>query len=300
MFSLQQLSAGWHWFFHAPEPVASLCLFRVVFGLLLVINALLLIEDAQVLLGPRGIFPYADFTRLYRRGRMTLFDALPDTPAVVGWIVMVHLAASVGVMIGLWTNVSAIVAWIMLVSLHHRSPGSFHGGDTVMRLMLFHLCFTPSGYALSCDAYLAGRDPIAAMNAAPGSLWAMRLMQVQVSIIYLWTTHWKLRGRMWREGTAVFYAIGNKSFQRGRLPNFMLRPLPMKLATCASLIVEGSLGTLIWVREFRHPLVLAGLALHLGIEYCMNLQLFGWTMCCCLLLFLNPTDVASWIEFAFG
>lgn len=90
----------------------------------------------------------------------------------------------------------------------------------------------------------------------------------------------------------------NKSFQRGTLPLFLLRPLPKKLATYAALWIEGSLGTLVWIREFRHPMVFAGLALHLGIEYCMNLQLFGWTMCCCLLLFLQPDDVARWIEFA--
>jgi hypothetical protein len=279
MFTLWQLSEGWQWFFHRPEAVASLCVFRIGFGALLAINALVLINDAQVLLGPRGLFPYKEFSRSKRHARMTLFRVLPDSPATVGWIVVGHLVASLMMMVGCCTTVSAGLAWVTLTSLHHRSMGSFHGGDTVMR---------------------SGRDLIAALSDAPGSPWALRLMQIQLSIIYLWTTHWKLRGEMWRNGTAVYYAVQNKSFQRVSLPRCLLQPLPMRLAAYATLVIEGALGTLIWVSELRHPLVLAGLALHIGIEYCMNLQLFGWTMCCCLLLFVSPELVVYCLAFIFS
>jgi hypothetical protein len=34
------------------------------------------------------------------------------------------------------------------------------------------------------------------------------------------------------------------------------------------------------------------------LEYFLNLQLFGWTMMCCLLLFVSPTDLMSLLRLA--
>ena len=45
---------------------------------------------------------------------------------------------------------------------------------------------------------------------------------------------------------------------------------------------------LIWIKELRHPLVVLGILLHLGIDYALNLQLFGCLMIVCLLLFVDP------------
>jgi hypothetical protein len=296
MVSLHQIFDAWHYFFHAPEPVATLCLFRVLFGLLMVVDALLLAGDAQSLIGPRGIFPYHEYVRTYQRSRMTLFHLLPDTPRSVGWIVVTHLISAIFVTIGLYTKLSAAVALVTLISIHHRSPASFYGGDTVIRLMLFQLCFSHCGHALSIDAWIHGRDAFAAMADAPGSPWAMRLMQIQLSIIYLWTTIWKLNGVMWRSGTAIFYAIQNKSLHRGNLPRWMLRRFPMKIVAYSALVTEGALGTLVWIKEFRTPTVFVGIVFHLCIEFCMEIYLFEWIMCVCLLLFLDPIQVAAWFH----
>lgn len=65
-----------------------------------------------------------------------------------------------------------------------------------------------------------------------------------------------------------------------------MSPLFIKIATWGTLVVESSLGSIIWIEECRFWVVLAGVLLHLQLEYIMNLQLFGWTMIACLLLFL--------------
>ena len=72
----------------------------------------------------------------------------------------------------------------------------------------------------------------------------------------------------------------------------------IRLATWGTILIELGLGTAIWVKEFRFAILLCGLAFHLVLEYFLNLQLFGWTMMCCLLLFVSPTDLMSLLRLA--
>ena len=44
------------------------------------------------------------------------------------------------------------------------------------------------------------------------------------------------------------------------------------------------------LRDLRYPVLLAGVMLHLGLEYSMNIQLFQWVMLTALVLFIDPRD----------
>jgi hypothetical protein len=72
----------------------------------------------------------------------------------------------------------------------------------------------------------------------------------------------------------------------------------IRLASWGTIVIELGLGTLIWVKEFRYVVLVGGVAFHLVLEYFLNLQLFGWTMLCCLLLFVSPADLVSWLRLA--
>ena len=60
--------------------------------------------------------------------------------------------------IGFQTRIAVPLAWLSIVSLHHRNPVSFNSGDSVQRLLVLLLCFTPSGTALSVDCWLSNED----------------------------------------------------------------------------------------------------------------------------------------------
>jgi len=72
----------------------------------------------------------------------------------------------------------------------------------------------------------------------------------------------------------------------------------IRLATWGTIVTELGLGTAIWVKELRFAILLCGLAFHLVLEYFLNLQLFGLTMMCCLLLFVSPTYLISLLRLA--
>ena len=83
MISLQQFCDGWNYFFHNPEPYTSLGMFRIVWGALLICNALLLWPVAIRYFGPAGILTASRHQQVFGKGRFSLFQLLPDTDNTV-------------------------------------------------------------------------------------------------------------------------------------------------------------------------------------------------------------------------
>ena len=123
-------------------------------------------------------------------------------------------------------------------------------------------------------------------------------MQLQVSIIYLRAGLAKLCGASWLNGSAAYYATQVQEYRRFPIPRVLIGAFWIRLATWGTILIELGVGTVIWVKEFRFAILLCGFAFHLVLEYFLNLQLFGWTMMCCLLLFVSPTDLMSLLHLA--
>lgn len=280
MMAFEQFADSWNRFFFEPIPATQLAVFRILFGGLLTLNSLLMFRTWRTFLAPGGIFPPPSNGET--SSRLNLFRWLPDTAAVVACVLVLHGLACVALTIGCCTRLSALVAFVTLVSIHHRNPTILHSGDGVLRIMTFLLIFSPSGSTLSVDSIISS----AGEGVPLVSPWSLRLMQIQVAMIYLRSVYWKLRGPLWRNGTATFFATQVESYRRFQLPNFVRKPAMYAIATWMTLIVESALGTLIWVGDIKHAVILTGILLHLSIEAFLNVQLFGWTMMVCLLLFV--------------
>jgi len=285
---LRTVADAWNAFFHAPEPAYTIALFRMLFGLLLLTNAALFARDAHIWVGPSGVLSHEQYSRIYGHSRLTLLRYLPPTNASVTAVLVAHAAAAACVTIGLMTRWSAAVAWITLASLQHRNPLVGYGADDVMRIMCFLLAFSRAGEVLSIDAWWRARQ---GGHATPGTPWCTRLMQLQVSIVYLQAFLSKFSGRSWLTGSAVYYAIEVPKYQRRRLPAFARNLFWSRILTWSTIGIEFAVGALIWIRELRLPTLVAGVVLHLGMEVFMNLYLFGPTMIVCLTLFLDPYAV---------
>jgi hypothetical protein len=58
-----------------------------------------------------------------------------------------------------------------------------------------------------------------------------------------------------------------------------------------TLLLEFSLGVLIWFRRLRYPLLLIGVLFHLCLEYALNLPMFEWDVLSAYVLFVDPADM---------
>lgn len=276
---------AWNAVFYAREPATTIALFRVLFGLLLIANALLFVRQARLWIGERGVLPRERYLEAFGHSRFTLLAYLPGSDAWVFVILGLHVLAATSLVLGFATRCSAAVVFITLVSIQHRNPLVLYGADHVLRLMSFLLIFSRAGEVWSVDHWLMAR---AGQQALEGTAWCSRLMQLQVSIVYFKAFVSKLGGETWREGSAVYYAVEAAGFQRARLPRFARGLFWSRLATWWTLAVEFALGGLVWIPGPRYPILLAGVGLHLLTDVFMNLQLFGVTMIVCLTLFIEP------------
>jgi len=76
---LSRVDSEWQHFFHEPQAVATLCLFRVLFGLVLVFNGCTLLPFARDFCGPFGMVGTKRFAKEYPQPRVSLFYLLPAT-----------------------------------------------------------------------------------------------------------------------------------------------------------------------------------------------------------------------------
>ena len=295
LIPLATLEQAWREFFFTPEPAVTVAAFRILFGVILVVHGLLLWPHASLWYGPQGFLPYKQYFQIYGRSRFTIFRFLPDSDLTAKVVLAVFITAAVSLSLGILTTVSASLTFVLLVSIHNRNPAVLHGGDDVLRVMVFLLIFSSAGADLSVDRFALSGQPFVGEYTSP---WVLRLMQLQVSIIYLRAGLAKLGGAAWLEGSAAYYATQVQEYRRFPLPTVLANAFWIRLASWGTILIELGLGTVIWVKELRFAILLCGFAFHLVLEYFLNLQLFGWTMMCCLLLFVSPTYLMSLLRVA--
>lgn len=289
------------WF--APISPVPLGLYRLVFGFLVLAYGLLLFPDRFTFFSERGVVNTAAADAYNALSppapRLTLLHG-PGADAWLTPFFLVFLLAALCLAVGYRTRLAAVLVFVGLNALHNRNPLIHNGSDLLMGIMAGYLVLAPAGAACSLDRLgrvLRGQEGAAPPPVVP---WALRLMQVQVCLVYLSSALSKLSGPLWRDGTAVYYAL--------RLPECARFPVPfidaghlwlVNLLTYGTVATELSLALLIWVPGLRLYVLAAGALLHLGIDYGLNVPLFSPLMVASYLLFLTPADLArvrAWLQ----
>lgn len=293
---------GWNTFFFAPQSPTPIALYRVFYGALNVVNLLMLRRDWLTWYGTHGFVTLATIDRV-RPLRISpaiwpdfgLFPLLPHTDAAVVAFYWMFLAFAICLTIGFMSRLSSIVVYVCFMSLYARNPFITNGGDQLLHLAGFFLMFAPAGAALSVDRLLRVWRGVEGPTIAPRAPWAQRMIQIQISIMYVSTVWWKTMGTTWLDGTAIYYARQSIQFRRFPVPG-LTNLLMVRLATWSALCIEGAGGTLIWLRDLRYPVLLALLALHVGLEYALNIPLFQWIVLTTLVTFVYPEDFTRALE----
>jgi uncharacterized membrane protein YphA (DoxX/SURF4 family) len=247
--------------------------------------------------GPHAVTSLGTTQKLLHGPSMSLFEILPQTDLAVNIFFWAFLACAVMLMMGFMSRFTAVAVYMCIGSIEMRNGFILNSGDTLMLVCGFFLMFAPSGAALSVDHWLRIRRGKEDAGVPLFSPWAQRMLQIQTAIVYFATFYWKTLGILWMNGTAVYYALRLEDFHRFPLPplhNLFL----IKSLTWLTLLIEFSLAVLIWFKELRYPVLLAGLCLHLGIEYAMNIPLFEWMIVATYVNFIDPEDLSrTWTWF---
>jgi hypothetical protein len=169
------------------------------------------------------------------------------------------------------------------------NPLPLSGAHHVFVALLFCLMFANCGRVLSVDAWL--RRETASAGIGTNAIWPLRLLRVQVALVYLNSGLWKLFGPTWRDGSAVLDVLGLNVFHRFPVD------LPNSFEWVATI---ATYGTLLWEISFPllmfHPLtralaLICGVGIHLGLWATLELGTFSGLMIASYVAFLEPTTV---------
>lgn len=127
------------------------------------------------------------------------------------------------------------------------------------------------------------------------SLLGQRLIQVQLAIIYWSAFSAKLYGASWLDGSAVYYAT-HRLFMRFPVPYLFDHLWTCCLLSWGTLLIEFSLCFLVWIKELRYLILLAGVILHLGLDWSLVLPQFEFVMLSCYWCFVDEKDLQKWMQ----
>ena len=276
------ISRAWQRFWFEPASTSTLGVVRIAFGLVAFGWVASLAPDLIAFFGRRGVVPVQPSNRFWIG---VLSPSAPDWAVFVVWALA--LVAAACLVAGFWTRLASLIVFVGILSFERRDPFLFNAGDVLIRNLAFYIVLAPAGAALSVDAWRRARDRFWEFpKRAP---WALRLIQIQLAVVYASTVWAKVRGNDWNDGSAVSYALRLTDLARFHVPNFISTNVTVtNLMTFGTLAVEASLAVLVWNRKARPWVLAAGAIMHIAIAINIMIGFFTMAMLTAYLAFTPP------------
>jgi len=195
-----------------------------------------------------GVYPRDAVVEKWSEGtyweRLWAFTSFHMASGELAWQAFLFVVTAVfalALIVGYRSRGSAFLCWVMALSLQNRNPHVLHGGDQMIRQLLFWSMFLPLGARFSVDGLCAVQKaykvPVSTVVCSFGSVGLL----LQTAFLYWFTVLLKSAPQWHAEGTALYYALSLEHYQtvQGR---FLLNFLPVfawKLGTWATMALEA-------------------------------------------------------------
>lgn len=292
---MKRLANSWAEFWFADGPGTSLGLVRIgvaLTGLILVISSLTLVPDWY---SNVGYFPLEAAQNWSSEWAFRYL--LPDgtggmwvSYGMMGiWIVVLSL-----LLVGRCMRWVPLASWILGLWFFARDPIFLDGGDEIFRLVSMYLALVglvidPRTQPLSLDRLRAVNRGDAPPAGVPA--WTVRLVQLQIMILYMTAGFWKVVSTSWWDGSALYLAYGASTFSRFGVAWLEWMPRVGFIAlTVSTAWWEFLFPVLVSVSRTRRAALAFGVALHLSILAFMSVGLFPFSMLACYPAFLTDAE----------
>jgi predicted DCC family thiol-disulfide oxidoreductase YuxK len=181
------------------------------------------------------------------------------------------------------------VKWIVLIgqiSYVYRNLTLVYGVDWIVASLVFIMCVAPVGRAMSLDRVRAVRTAkrvdLAAVLPPYHSPWAgacIRLVQLQMAVIFFYSALSKLHSDIWLNGDAVWIMFTSVDYYIAPMVALLASHYWIgNLATHGTILLEIAFPFMIWQRSTRPYLLVAAIILHLLFMFLMGLFYFSFVM----------------------
>jgi Vitamin K-dependent gamma-carboxylase len=285
----------WNRFFFGPISARPLGAFRIVFGVLLLIYLGIMNVEFDHWYTGAGLLQGTEARQAAGPFRFSPLQYVTD-PTVAHLFYACTVVVAVGFTLGWRTRLMSILLYLCMLSLYHRNVSSNGGPDAVPMILTFYMMFCPSGAAYSLDALKAARKR--GSEAEPLIVpWAVRLLQMQVCLIYFQSTVIKLQGSLWLNGTTVHHILFLREYRDQNLEWLAQYPLLINVMTHGAILIQFTLAFWLWFKPTRRWAILGGVLLHMGIRPVLNIPGFGEVMTAAYLTFLAPDELDALLRF---
>ncbi|MCA9583811.1 MAG: HTTM domain-containing protein [Myxococcales bacterium] len=205
------------------------------------------------------------------------------------------------------------LAIMVLVGFACRPALTASGALGLYVLLCDRLQFHHNRYSLALFAVLVGLTPcdvsfrVVDGGGPPlprtGPLWAVRLAQVQVSIIYLASGGSKLLDPAWRGGAVLADRIARHAHiavAKGVpawLVDYLARPASASALSKAAILTELALAFALWSRRMRVAALWWGVWFHLVIQLTTKVEVFSFLTVAMYAVFVTPDERTRQLRF---
>lgn len=264
----RHIGASFDYFLFAPTDALSVAIFRIILAATLAINFWMAKETTPTIASGGWMEP------LYRSVFLT-----PTYHALCLSLIVLFAA-------GVRPRPLGLLLVAMLAPLDFLSVGRQSRQILLFELLAFSF--------LHSDRRLAVRIGSSKDAAEPaGPMWPIRLIQIQLSIVY---------GVNALVKTTPAYLRGDVLIGLSRmLPNFRANlsdgylhlgvvAIPVMLAACVSVAIEYVLAVGFWFPRLRWPSAALGVAYHVVLMSILQIYLLDWTSVAMYPVFLLPFE----------
>ena len=176
-------SNAWNNFWFKPADPATLCLIRVLAGLMLFYTHAVWTLDLEAFFGEQSWLSHEVIAQANQDGYSWSVLSWCRSPAALWTMHIVALTTFALLTVGLWTRAAAVLAFVFTVSYAQRTPGALYGLDQINGLLSLYLMIGPCGSRFSVDAWRVrriARHRQPAKELASGAASAPRLLEETV------------------------------------------------------------------------------------------------------------------------
>jgi hypothetical protein len=278
---------AWDHFWFAPKDLLGLALMRILLcGTLL--GTYIVRQFNMEYYSDQSFIPRNMIIDLFPDGFKPGFIWFfwPDSWASGMHLVLIGLLALLTVGIGgRWI---AWAAWVIDIAFMQRNYAANFGADVIGSIFLFYLAFTQSCERLSIVSLWKKKTQFKMSDTV--SSFFMRMIQIQICIIYAYTGFEKLKGGTWWEGTALWSVFANPQMVAFDLTFFRYLPWLVSMIGFVTILFESYFPVMMLNKNTRYPWLVMGVGFHVGIAAMMGLWPFSLGMISTYFLFIEPQD----------
>jgi hypothetical protein len=302
---------AWSEFWFAPSSPTTLSAIRVLAGAMLLYTHLVWSMGLVQFFGDDGWLPKTLYQQMLDGPSNPNSPTPPEmhissvwthfnyvqSPKLMWTIHIVALIVFFLLTVGLFSRVMAILAFLFAVSYANRiTPGAYFGLDKINCMLAMYLMVGPCGARYSIDRLWRLRRGNSEVPATSSANLAIRLIQVHMCIIYLFSGIAKIAGVQWEMGEATWLSFDLAEYRSLDMTWMLRHQLLMNLMTHLTVFWELTYAALIWPALTRPWVLLMAIFVHGGIALFLGMPTFGLVMLIGNLAFVSPKTVRRFFD----